>query len=79
MAPGPVRRDAREVGIGSGRPTPPEGGHWVLPSAVAAWVREKGIRVLNVAGNREGQSPGIGDRAERFMTAVFRQFERAGG
>jgi hypothetical protein len=26
-----------------------------------------------VAGDRESKSPGIGDRVERFLAAVFRQ------
>src|SRR5262249_37921759 len=43
------------------------------PSQVAAWIAEKGVRVLNVAGNRESKSPGIGARVERFMGEVFRR------
>jgi hypothetical protein len=43
------------------------------PSHVAVWVRDNGIRVLNVAGNRESVSPGIGVRVERFMNAVLRR------
>lgn len=43
------------------------------PSEVATWVESKGVRVLNVAGNREGVNPGIGARVERFMLAVFRR------
>jgi hypothetical protein len=31
------------------------------------------VHVLLVAGNRESKSPGIGDRVERFLGAVFRQ------
>jgi hypothetical protein len=42
------------------------------PSTVVAWMIEKKIRVLNVAGNRESVMPGIGERAERFLIAVFR-------
>jgi Circularly permutated YpsA SLOG family len=40
------------------------------PSTVAAWVVDQGIRVLNVAGNRESSSSGIGEQAERFMIGV---------
>jgi hypothetical protein len=47
------------------------------PSEVVAWLRSKPIRTLNVAGNREWVSPGIGERAERFLVAVFRQLGRS--
>jgi hypothetical protein len=30
----------------------------------------------NMAGNRESSNPGIGDRAERLLVAVFRQLAR---
>ena len=43
------------------------------PSTVAAWVVDQGIRVLNVAGNRESSSEGIGEQAERFLVDVFRR------
>ena len=43
------------------------------PSDVAAWIEGEEVRVLNGAGNRESKSPGIGDRVERFMLAVFRK------
>lgn len=42
------------------------------PRDAAEWIRANGIAVLNVAGNRESSSPGIGDRVERFLAAVFR-------
>jgi hypothetical protein len=29
-----------------------------------------------MAGNRESSNPGIGERAERFLVAVFRQLAR---
>ena len=29
--------------------------------------------VLNIAGNRESVSPGIGERTERFLCELFRQ------
>jgi hypothetical protein len=41
------------------------------PSDVAAWIEAEEVRVLNVAGNRESTAPGIGNRVERFMVAVF--------
>jgi hypothetical protein len=46
------------------------------PSQVVEWIIEKKIRILNVAGNRESVTPGIGDRAERFLIAVFRQLAK---
>jgi hypothetical protein len=42
------------------------------PSQVVAWLAEKGVRVLNVAGNRESTAPGVGERVERFLGAVLR-------
>lgn len=49
------------------------------PSHVAAWIAENKIRTLNVAGNREGEEIGIGDRVERFLDLVLRELghERA--
>jgi hypothetical protein len=41
------------------------------PSDVAAWIKAEEVQVLNVAGNRESTEPGIGERAERFLVAVF--------
>jgi Circularly permutated YpsA SLOG family len=46
------------------------------PSEVAAWIVAEGVRVLNVAGNRESTEPGIGERVERFLAALF---DRLGG
>jgi hypothetical protein len=43
------------------------------PSEVADWIAANAFRVLNVAGNRESKSPGIGGRVERFLAEVFRQ------
>jgi hypothetical protein len=43
---------------------------------VAAWIEAEVVRVLNVAGNRQSTEPGIGERAERFLVAVFRQMAR---
>ncbi len=48
------------------------------PSAVAGWIEEKGIRVLNVAGNRESSNRGVGARVERFLADVFARLGRAG-
>lgn len=39
----------------------------VEPDRLRAWVRRAGIRVLNVAGPRESQRPGIGAQAHHFL------------
>jgi hypothetical protein len=49
---------------------PGDGG---LPSDVARWIRAQGIRTLNVAGNRESVSRGVGERVERFILGVLHQ------
>jgi len=38
---------------------------------VRAWAEANGVRVLNVAGPREGENPGIYDEAVRFLRALF--------
>jgi Circularly permutated YpsA SLOG family len=44
----------------------------VLPSDVVQWLRQNPqIKCLNIAGNRESKNPGIGERVERFLVAVF--------
>lgn len=43
------------------------------PSHVATWIIENAIETLNVAGNREHEEPGIGDRVERFLGEVLQQ------
>jgi hypothetical protein len=40
--------------------------------AIARWLADHDVRVLNIAGNRESKSPGIGDWVERYLTEVFR-------
>ncbi len=49
------------------------------PCQVAAWITENKIGTLNVAGNREDEEPGIGNRVERFLGEVLQQLghERA--
>jgi hypothetical protein len=37
------------------------------------WFADAGVRVVNVAGPRESESPGIGERAEKFLREVFQQ------
>jgi hypothetical protein len=51
-------------------------GQGVRPSDVAAWITAGGFKVLNVAGNRESKSPGIGDRVAVFLGRVFDQLAR---
>ena len=43
----------------------------VTPAAVAAWLNANGVEVLNVAGNTERTSPGIGVVVEAFLAEVF--------
>jgi hypothetical protein len=50
------------------------------PSTVVDFLwRNPQYTVVNVAGNRESISPGIGDRVERFLLEVFRQLRRLEG
>ncbi len=41
------------------------------PDAVRLWGRKNGIRVLNVAGPREGEAAGIHEKAFHFLQKVF--------
>jgi hypothetical protein len=38
---------------------------------VREWLRENHVRVLNVAGPRESQSPGVGAAARRFLEELL--------
>jgi hypothetical protein len=38
--------------------------------SVSEWLRRNGIRILNVAGPRESEVPGIHDRAIEFLRGV---------
>jgi len=42
-----------------------------IARTVPDWIIQSGIGTLNVAGERESSRPGIGERAERFLMAVF--------
>ena len=42
-------------------------------AALTRWVRDHGIRVLNVAGPRESSRPGIYAAARRYLREVFRR------
>jgi putative molybdenum carrier protein len=37
------------------------------PRALTDWVVSEGIRILNVAGPRESECPGVGRRAKQFL------------
>jgi hypothetical protein len=41
------------------------------PRAVAAWIREHDLRVLNVAGPRESKSQGVAALATTFLVAAL--------
>jgi hypothetical protein len=41
------------------------------PEEVRRWLRDHRVEVLNVAGPRESQSPGIAARAGEFIAEVF--------
>jgi hypothetical protein len=41
------------------------------PAAVVGWLAAHLVEVLNVAGPRESENPGIGAQARRFLEAVF--------
>jgi hypothetical protein len=41
------------------------------PAEAARWLREGGVRVLNVAGPRESQEPGVYARARAFLRALL--------
>jgi hypothetical protein len=42
-------------------------------SHVATWIADNKIGTLNVAGNRESEEPGIGDRVEWFLGQVLQE------
>ncbi len=41
------------------------------PQAARSWIEERGIRVLNVAGPREGEGPGIHAAARQYLLRVL--------
>lgn len=43
------------------------------PEAVADWLRNQRVRVLNIAGNTERAVPGIEAFVTRYLTEVFRR------
>jgi len=40
------------------------------------WIKENNIDVLNVAGNRESFSPGIGKKAYEFLLNIFLNYKQ---
>jgi hypothetical protein len=48
-------------------------GKGIKPLDVAERIVSRRAKVLNVAGGRESRNPGIGERAESFLVAVFRR------
>ncbi len=42
------------------------------PARTAAWLKDQGIRILNVAGDRESASPGIGAEVAAYLDEVLR-------
>jgi len=44
----------------------------IPPGAIRKWLKEHGVEVLNVAGPRESQSPGISQLARDFFNKVVR-------
>ncbi len=45
----------------------------LAPDEIADWLHKHDVHVLNVAGPRESQSPGIGTKARRFMLDLLPQ------
>ena len=41
------------------------------PGDVSAWIRSAGVRILNVAGPRESEAPGIHDEALALLRAIL--------
>jgi len=49
------------------------------PGKVCRWIHEHDIRTLNVAGPRESQRPGIGERALKYLTSLFSELKASAG
>lgn len=47
-------------------------------SLLRDWMREHGVAVVNVAGSRESQAPGIGKRVMRIVKAAMKFNDQAG-
>ena len=46
------------------------------PRKVLEWVRDHHIQILNVAGPREGEAPGIHDQAVLFLREILRMTQK---
>jgi hypothetical protein len=42
------------------------------PEVAVRWIEKEDVKILNVAGNRESSSPGIGSWVETYLAEVFR-------
>ena len=52
---------------------------WPLSFAeIRRWLKTNRVEVLNVAGPRESQSPGIGEMSREFILALFATRKRTG-
>jgi hypothetical protein len=38
-----------------------------------SWLQQNAIEILNVAGNRESESPGIAEITHRFLVAALKK------
>lgn len=68
------RKPSFHVAVAAG----PDAPGWAAECAAAVaevvgFVERHAVRVLNVAGPRESKCPGIGARAEAFLSALFTQ------
>ena len=55
----------------------PSGGILYGSKKFAEWMNFHGVKVLNIAGNRESSAPGIGQWVEAYLTEVFRLLREA--
>jgi hypothetical protein len=51
----------------------------VQPADVREWIAREGIRVLNVAGPRESEQPGIADRVRELLVQAFERLSDGTG
>jgi hypothetical protein len=49
------------------------------PEVLRRWIGAHGIRVLNVAGPRESESPGVGGRAARYLESALLPLDKSDG
>ena len=41
------------------------------PGAVASWIQQRGIKILNIAGPRESKCPDLYDKAVEYLRQLF--------